>query len=73
MSNPSTKNLPGGKSSRFGFIGNIIAELRKVVWPTRRETTYLTTLVLIVAIVMGLLLGAIDYGFSLLVDKVFVP
>ena len=73
MSNPSTKNLPGGKSSRFGFIGNIIAELRKVVWPTRRETAYLTTLVLIVALVMGLLLGAVDYGFSFLVDKVFIP
>jgi preprotein translocase subunit SecE len=73
MSNPSTKNLPGGKSSRFGFIGNIIAELRKVVWPTRNETIKLTGLVLIVALVMGLLLGAVDYGFSFLVDKVFVP
>ena len=73
MSNPTTKNLPSGKSSRFGFFGNIIAELRKVVWPTRRETVYLTVLVLIVAAVVGLVLGAIDYGFSFLVDKVFVP
>jgi preprotein translocase subunit SecE len=73
MSNPSTKNLPGGKSSRFGFIGNIIAELRKVVWPTRNETIYLTVLVLIVAGVVGMMLGAIDYGFSYLVDVVFVP
>ena len=73
MSNPSTKNLPSAKSSRFGFFGNIVAELRKVVWPTRRETVYLTTMVLIVAVVVGLVLGAIDYAFSFFVDKVFVP
>ena len=59
-------------SSRFRFIGDIIAELKKVVWLTRREAIYLTTLVLIVAIVMGILLGAFDYGFSQLVDRVFL-
>ena len=59
-------------TSRFRFIGEIIAELKKVVWLTRREAAYLTTLVLIVAIIMGLLLGALDYGFTQLVDKVFL-
>ena len=58
--------------SRFRFIGDIIAELKKVVWLTRREAIYLTTLVLIVAIAMGILLGAFDYGFTQLVDKVFL-
>ena len=58
--------------SRFRFIGEIIAELKKVVWLTRREAAYLTTLVLIVAIIMGLLLGALDYGFTQLVDKLFL-
>ena len=59
-------------TSRFRFIGEIIAELKKVVWLTRREAAYLTTLVLIVAIIMGLLLGALDYGFTQLVDKLFL-
>ena len=58
--------------SRFRFIGDIIAELRKVVWLTRREAIYLTTLVLIVAIAAGLVLGAVDYGFSRLVDILFL-
>ena len=58
--------------SRFRFIGDIIAELKKVVWLTRRETIYLTTLVLIVAITMGILLGAFDYGFTQLVDRLFL-
>ena len=57
--------------SRLRFIGETIAELRKVVWLTRRETTYLTGLVLLVAITAGLILGVIDYGFTKLVD-VFV-
>ena len=59
-------------TSRFRFIGEIIAELKKVVWLSRREAAYLTTLVLIVAIIMGLFLGALDYGFTQLVDKLFL-
>ena len=58
--------------SRFRFFSEIIAELKKVVWLTRREAAYLTVLVLIVAIAVGLLLGAIDYGFTNLVDKLFI-
>ncbi len=58
--------------SRFRFFGDIIAELKKVVWLTRREAIYLTTLVLVVAIAMGTLLGAFDYAFTQLVDKLFL-
>jgi len=36
--------------SRFSFIGETIAELRKVTWLTRREAIYLTGLVLIISI-----------------------
>ena len=57
---------------RFRFIGEIIAELRKVVWLTRREAAYLTILVLIVAVIVGLVLGALDYGFTRLVDGLFL-
>ncbi len=58
--------------SRFRFIGEIIAELKKVVWLTRREVIYLTVLVLIVAIIAGVVLGAIDYGFTQLVNIFFL-
>ena len=57
---------------RFRFISEIIAELKKVVWLTRREAVYLTVLVLIVAITMGIVLGAIDYGFTNLINKLFL-
>jgi preprotein translocase subunit SecE len=54
--------------SRFSFIGETIAELKKVVWLSRREALYLTALVLVVSVIVGVILGAIDYGFSSLVD-----
>jgi preprotein translocase subunit SecE len=60
------------KRSRFSFIGETIAELKKVVWLTRREAAYLTFMVLIVAIIVAILLGAFDYGFTNLVDKLFL-
>lgn len=59
-------------SSRFKFIGETISELKKVVWLTRREAAYLTFLVLLVSLAAGIVLGAFDYGFTILVDKVFI-
>ena len=58
--------------SKFRFIGETIAELRKVVWLSRREAAYLTVLVLIVSIAAGIVLGAVDYGFAGLVEKIFL-
>ena len=60
------------RDSRFRAVGEIIAELKKVVWLTRREAAYLTLLVLIVSITVGIVLGVIDYGFTNLVDKLFL-
>lgn len=60
------------KRSRFRFIGETINELRKVVWLSRREVVYLSTLVLIISVAAGIILGAIDYGFSALVENIFL-
>ncbi len=51
------------KGSRFRFVTEIIAELKKVVWPTRQETLRLTTIVLVIILAIGIILGSIDYGF----------
>ena len=59
-------------SSRFRFFSEIISELKKVVWLTRREAIYLTAVVLVVAAAVGLILGVMDYGFVRLVDKFFL-
>jgi len=58
--------------SRFRLFGDVIAELKKVVWLSKREVAYLTLLVLIVSLIAGLVLGAIDYGFAGFASKLFL-
>ena len=60
------------KRSRFRIIGEIIAELRKVVWLSRREAAYLTFLVLVVTVAVGIMLGFFDWGFTQIVDRFFL-
>ena len=60
------------KRSRFKFIGETIAELKKVVWLSRQEVVYLSAMVLIVSLLAGIVLGAFDFGFTNLVEKVFL-
>ena len=60
------------KKRRFTFFADIVTELRKVVWPTRQETLRLSLIVIGLCLVMGLLLGLLDYGFSELVAKVLL-
>ncbi len=59
--------------SRFAFlrprwIEEIIAELRKVTWPTREETLNLTLVVIVVSVIVGAFLGGIDMGFNWLIN-----
>ena len=61
------RRLPG-----FGFVVDIIGELRKVTWPTRQEAIRLTVMVLIVCAVIGVILALLDYGFGRLVQDVFL-
>jgi preprotein translocase subunit SecE len=39
-------------------------EVRKVVWPTRQETTQTTLIVVVVVFLVGLLLWGLDSGLS---------
>ncbi len=60
------------KKVRFRFLREGYSEMRKVVWLSRRELVYLTGLVLLVVVVFGVVLGLIDFGFTELVNKVFI-
>jgi preprotein translocase subunit SecE len=75
---PSTGQRPPSRSSSSGggilswrprFIVDIISELRKVVWPERSDVVHLTIVVVVVTVVIGALLGAIDIGFGWAIDK----
>jgi len=48
-----------GKSV-LGFISGAQSEVRRVVWPTRAETTQTTLAVLVIVLIMGILLWLFD-------------
>jgi preprotein translocase subunit SecE len=58
-----------GSLLRPKFVTDIISELRKVVWPTRQDVVYLTIVVVIVTLILGAVLGAIDIAFGWLIEK----
>lgn len=53
------------------FLRQVIAELRKVVTPTRRELISYTGVVLVFVVIMMLLVYGLDFGFSALVNFLF--
>lgn len=53
------------------FLRQVLAELRKVVTPTRRELLSYTGVVLGFVIVMMALVSGFDFGFGNLVSLVF--
>jgi preprotein translocase SecE subunit len=76
-----TRPSPDQKHRRnpFGFlhrltpryVTDVLAELRKVTWPSFEETRYLTVVVAIVAASVGIVLGSIDLFFGWAIEKLF--
>jgi preprotein translocase subunit SecE len=55
----------GGVFARLAlFVRQVIAELRKVIWPTRKELVAYTTVVIIFVLVMAGIIAALDYVFA---------
>lgn len=46
--------------ARQAFAADLIEELKKVSWPTRRETIRLTTVVIAITLIIGAYIGIID-------------
>jgi preprotein translocase subunit SecE len=53
----------------FGFAGDSVAEAKRVVWPTRKETIQTTAVVIAFAVVMALFLWAVDATLLTIVNK----
>lgn len=52
------------------FFREVKLELRKVVWPTRKQTTGTTAVVVVFVFVVAVFLGVFDYSLSKLVQVV---
>ena len=53
------------------FVREVVQELRKVVWPTRKELVTYTTVSLVFILIMVGIVTSLDYGFTRLVLAVF--
>ncbi|MCU1691197.1 MAG: preprotein translocase, SecE subunit [Frankiales bacterium] len=53
------------------FYRQVVAELRKVIWPTRNELVTYTTVVVVFVVVMVAIVSVFDFAFSQAVLKVF--
>ena len=71
VAGPARRRSPFALFNRLPFISDIIAELRKVTWPTFQETRYLTLVVAIVAAAVGIFLGALDLAFGWFIERIF--
>jgi preprotein translocase subunit SecE len=50
------------------YIKSSIEEMKKVTWPTRKETYNYTVLVIVISLGVAAFLGALDYIFSWLLQ-----
>ena len=57
-------------SKSIQFLREVKVELKKVTWPTRKQTVGSTIVVIILVMVIAFFLGAVDIGLSSLVKVV---
>ena len=69
---PRSSARRGGPFARLSrFFREVIAELGKVIWPTRKELVTYTAVVIVFVSVMCAIVTGLDIGFGKLVTWVF--
>lgn len=48
------------KLKKPNFASEVIEELKKVTWPSKKQTLRLTMIVILVALIIGVYIGIID-------------
>ena len=52
------------------FVREVVAEFRKVAWPSRQELINSTVVVIAVTVVVALFLGAVDVALARIVERI---
>jgi len=73
----ATKNVPASAMQKKNylniasqFLREVMMELKKVTWPSRKQTTGSTLVMIILVIMVSLFLGMVDIGLSSLIRVV---
>lgn len=71
---PSTGLVPVAEKLKKGYLDKILqflrevkVELKKVTWPSRKQTIGSTVVVIVLVIIVSLFLGIVDIGLSSLI------
>lgn len=77
LAKKAKKDAKAGKPNRNPFVAiwtylkQVVAELRKVIWPSRKQMASYTSVVLVFLVFMVTLIGLVDLGLAKLVLWVF--
>ena len=52
------------------FIREVLAEFRKVTWPSRQELINSTVVVIMVTVVLAFFLGGVDVALARIVERI---
>ncbi|MBF0496451.1 MAG: preprotein translocase subunit SecE [Deltaproteobacteria bacterium] len=67
---PETGFLENSFTTSVQFLREVKIELKKVTWPSRKETIASTSVVLVVVALVSMYLGFVDFGLTQLVGSV---
>jgi len=74
---PSRKPADGGRDGNWfsrtivRFLREVVAEMVKVIWPTRKELITYTIVVVVFVVIMITVVSLLDFGFGKLIVAVF--
>jgi preprotein translocase subunit SecE len=63
----------GGRTGPVTFLKQVVAELRKVVWPTQQQLVTYFIVVMVFVLFMIALVSVLDLAFGRAVFEVFAP
>lgn len=58
------------QKSPVKFLKEVKSELKQVTWPTKKDVTRLTSIVVAISLVVGVYIGILDYVFTKLIQLV---
>jgi preprotein translocase subunit SecE len=61
-----TNRLTGWVDRTRQFLVGVREEMKKVTWPTREELVKATRMIVILSIVLGIMIGLMDYVLQLI-------
>ena len=58
--------MADSKEKKTGFFKTVSAEFKKIIWPTGSTVLRNTAVTLLMVVLLGILVGAVDFGLGAL-------